>query len=676
MSSGNPSKIHKRIPASIVGGAPGEVSLAEKVQFHEALLNDMLTFVGILEPNGDIIFINNTPLVVGGLNLEDLRGMKFYDAAWWTHSDEVRELVKHDVELCAAGRNMVHDVQIRTADGSLMWIEYSMHPVRDDRGEVTYLIPEGRDITARIQAEEKRRASEEQNRAIIAAMPDLMFRQRRDGTFLDYRLGTDGNLGVDPDQIIGNNIADMGFAPEFVEQTMAAIEQTLHTEESQVFEYEMIIPGVGPREYEARLVACGEDEVLSFIRDITDRKQHEQEKLELERRVQHSQKLESLGVLAGGIAHDFNNILVGILGNADLARQDLTADSPALASVKAIEQAARRAAELAGQMLAYSGRGHFVIEPVQLNTLLRESAELLKASTSRKAVLEYNLASDLPTFEGDITQIRQVVMNLIINASEAIGDRRGTITLTTKYRKLGPADLNSYGEDMTSNLGQPLREGGYVVMRVSDNGCGMDDETRTRLFEPFFSTKFTGRGLGMSAVLGITQGHRGGIKVSSEPGKGSTFEVILPANEPGVGEASAGGSEAEDDLGASPVATVMVVDDEDMVRDVSERMLQHLGFNVLVATGGRAALKIFAARADEIACVFLDQTMGDMGGHEVLPELRRIRPDIPVVLCSGFSENEVAKSFIGAAPSGFIQKPFTLDELRSMIRRFVKPQDR
>ncbi len=329
---------------------------------------------------------------------------------------------------------------------------------------------------------------------------------------------------------------------------------------------------------------------VGFFSDITARKRTEEERQALERKMQQAQKLESLGVLAGGIAHDFNNLLVAILGNADLALDELPSKSPARSNIQEIERASKRAAELAKQMLAYSGKGRFVVEPIDAGELVEEMAHLLAVSISKKTVLEFNFAENLPAFDGDMTQIRQVIMNLITNASEAIGDEGGTIVLTTGAMECGRDCLNEINEVLGSGLDKPLPEGVYVYFEVSDTGCGADAETVEKIFDPFFTTKFTGRGLGMSAVLGIVRGHRGGIKIRSEVGQGTTFTVLFPANEQdaeGVGKRNV--TEA-DENGWRGSGTILVVDDEETVCSVAEQMLDRFGFSVLTAVDGSEAL--------------------------------------------------------------------------------------
>ena len=302
---------------------------------------------------------------------------------------------------------------------------------------------------------------------------------------------------------------------------MECLERALQSHESEVFECSLDVRG-NSFHYEARFVPCRQHEVLILVRDITGTKQMAEERLRLEGQLQHAQKLESLGVLAGGIAHDFNNLLTGVLGNAEIALTDLPPEAPARTQLQAISTAAQRAAELTKQMLAYSGKGRFVVQHLNLSTLVEEMANLLEVSISKKAVVSYNFARDLPPIEADATQIRQIIMNLMTNGSEAIGSTSGSISVSTGVME---ADRPYLSE---TYLDEQLPEGCYVYLEVSDTGCGFEAETMGKLFDPFFTTKFTGRGLGLAAVLGIVRGHGGAVKVSSEPARGSTFRVLVP----------------------------------------------------------------------------------------------------------------------------------------------------
>jgi signal transduction histidine kinase len=262
--------------------------------------------------------------------------------------------------------------------------------------------------------------------------------------------------------------------------------------------------------------------MLTVARDISRHKQAEAERKAVERKLQESQKLESLGLLAGGIVHDFNNLLGSIMGNAGLALLELEPESPARESVEQIELAAHHAADLIRQLLAYAGKGRQIIQPINLNTLITEMVQLLQPTISPQIDFHYQLAEDLPPIEGDATQLRQVMMNLIVNAADAIGTQPGTIKLSSAVQLIDRIEPD------TAGFGTPLAPGQYIVLQVIDSGCGMDGITSAKIFEPFFTTKLSGRGLGLAAVLGIIRDHRGLLKVESEVGIGTTFTIMLP----------------------------------------------------------------------------------------------------------------------------------------------------
>ena len=395
------------------------------------------------------------------------------------------------------------------------------------------------------------------------------------------------------------------------------------------------------------------------------RKRAEAERFELERQLLHAQKLESLGILAGGIAHDFNNLLMAILGNLDLALLNSPQVSPARVNIERALQSSRRATDLTRQLLAYSGKGHFVVTRIDLTDLVRESANLFRTAIAKTVAMDLRLSAEPSAVEADPGQVQQIIINLITNASEAIGDRPGTITLTTGSEAYDESYLSR------SRLTEKPLAGRFVYLEVSDTGCGMNEETLQRLFDPFFTTKFMGRGLGMSAVLGIIRGHKGAILVESAIERGSTVRVLFPAcaAEP-IGKT--------EDPGAPPLlaglasATVLVVDDEEAVRAVATAFVRRLGFQAISATDGEEALLLFEKHADEIACVLLDLTMPRMDGLSAFRQMRRLRPDVKVILCSGYDEHEATRRFTSEGLAGFIQKPYILRDLSSMIAQVLK----
>jgi CheY-like chemotaxis protein/nitrogen-specific signal transduction histidine kinase len=403
--------------------------------------------------------------------------------------------------------------------------------------------------------------------------------------------------------------------------------------------------------------------VVAEAHDATGRKRAEDATLAMERRLLHAQKLESLGVLAGGIAHDFNNILAGIMGYADLSILHLPSMELVRADVEVIKKAAQRAADLTRQMLAYSGNGNLIVAPLSLSQVVEDTKQILAMSVSKKASLTYDLAADLPAIQADAGQIGQVIMNLVINASESLGEQGGVISISTDAIQCSAQDLAAMG------CGTDVPVGLYVRLGVADSGCGMDQQTLGKIFEPFFTTKFTGRGLGLAAVYGIVQGHKGALRVSSQPGQGTSFQVLFPA----AADASlptvprAAGSPAWRGSG-----TVLVVDDEDTIRNAAREMLEELGFVVLAASDGREAVALYRQYQREIVCVLLDLTMPKMDGEETFRNLRRIRRDVRVILSSGYSEEGVTERFAGMDLAGFIQKPYQLATLVAQFRKALE----
>ncbi|MGA2497108.1 MAG: response regulator [Tepidisphaeraceae bacterium] len=404
--------------------------------------------------------------------------------------------------------------------------------------------------------------------------------------------------------------------------------------------------------------------MIGTIQDITERKRAEEERLALQRQMEQTQRLESLGVLAGGIAHDFNNLLMVVLGYADLAMRQASPMSPARESLAEIEKAGRRAAELCRQMLAYSGRGKFILETIVLGSLVEEMAHLLKATISKKAMLTLDLEKSIPPMEGDAAQVRQIVMNLITNASEAIGDRSGVIRISTGAMECSRAHLSA------TYLDDNLAEGLYVYIEVADTGCGMSRETIGRMFEPFFTTKFTGRGLGMAAVLGIVRGHKGAIHISSELGTGTTIRVLFPAHGNGTARAIVAARPA--DPSSKATGRVLLVDDEDTLRLLGSRMLGLIGYEVLTAADGQQAVELYQSRWKDIDVVVLDLTMPRMDGEETLLALQHVNPEVRVVMTSGYTEHEIFTRFAGKRLAGFLQKPYTLSTLKEVFRQITR----
>jgi signal transduction histidine kinase/ActR/RegA family two-component response regulator len=391
--------------------------------------------------------------------------------------------------------------------------------------------------------------------------------------------------------------------------------------------------------------------ISHIARDITERKQ-------VEHQLQQTQRLESLGVLAGGIAHDFNNLLTGILGNTSLALETMSNHHPARVMLRNSLAASERAADLTKQLLAYAGKGRFLIEPVSLSAMIQEFSELLQSSIARTVQLRLDLADDLPYIEADTSQLQQLIMNLVINGAEAIGEEQsGTVLVTTGVQEADEAYVRS-------TINEQVTPGTYVFMEVHDTGCGMDEATIARMFDPFFTTKFTGRGLGLSAVQGIVRGHRGALKVYSQPNKGTTFKVLFPITDKHREEAS---TETAADM-LNGTATVLVIDDEQIVRQTAKAMLERYGYTVLVAENGKEGLDLYRVVLDKVSLVILDMTMPVMSGEETLRNLKLLDADVRVLLSSGHNEAEAIRRFAGKGLIGFIQKPYSARQLAQKVK--------
>ncbi len=380
----------------------------------------------------------------------------------------------------------------------------------------------------------------------------------------------------------------------------------------------------------------------------------------LEAKLRQAQKLESIGVLAGGVAHDFNNLLTSILGNASLVLDHVPPSHPARPELDAIMAGAEKAAQLTSQLLAYAGKGQFVLEEVDLSSLVADILSLIRTSIPRSVRLHLALKPNLPAACGDGTQLQQLIMNLIINAAEAIGGQPGTIRINTGLQEIS----QYYIERNPMAADRDLAPGTYVYVEVRDTGCGMDEETKSRIFDPFFTTKFTGRGLGLAAVQGIVRGHRGVIELHSAPGRGTTFKVLFPAV--AAHDRHRRHEVLDEDLSGS--GTILVMDEDDLICRMARSVLERYGYAVLLAANGQQAIDVFCRNAEEIAAVLLDVSLPELSGIATFEEIRALRPDMPVLVSSGYPESDVMRQFPAGAAPLFIQKPFTPRRIVEMIK--------
>jgi PAS domain S-box-containing protein len=525
------------------------------------------------------------------------------------------------------------------------WFDVHAYPSND--GLSAYIL----DITVRKKNEEEL----SRLAAIVDASEDAIISLALDGTVLTWNRGAERIYGYSAQEMIGRNINVIRLAD--VDETGERLESLGLGETFRNFQARRIRKDgrliwisatASPiRDGRGQVVA-----ISSTSRDITEIKA-------LEEQLRQAAKLESLGVLAGGIAHDFNNLLVGILGNASFMKNLFPMTSPARPMLDGVIAAGERAAMLTRQLLAYSGKGKFLIRPVDISDLVREMTTLVQASVPKTVTLQMRLASNLPAVVADVAQLQQLIMNLVFNAAEAIGDTSGSVTVIT-----GEQQIVAGQSSQTTVAGNLAPPGRYVFFEVKDTGAGMDEATIPRIFDPFFTTKFTGRGLGLSAALGIVRGHEGYIQVASSPGRGSTFKVLFPAAQRKIAPRQA--REVKDDLTGSGV--VLVVDDEELVRRMAATTLAHFGYTILEASNGQEAIDVFQRNASQIMLVILDLSMPVMNGVECLRGLKNIKRDVPVLLSSGFSEAEAESRFQSAGATSFLQKPYTALHLAVLVK--------
>lgn len=556
---------------------------------------------------------------------------------------------------------------MRHKSGRLFWCRSIGQSVGQD--EFVWVLE---DISIQKEIETELARSEEKFRTISCMALDAIVLMDMDGKVAYWNNAAQRVFGYSSKEAVGRDLHLMLLPDEQIPAYMQAHKRFKETGISK-FENKLIEFAAKKKDGERVFVEVsfssvkigGKPFFLGIIRDITGKKEEEERRRRLDIKLRQAQKIESLGVLAGGVAHDFNNLLMGVLGYAEIALLKLTKESPARPAIQNIIDAAQKAAELSSQMLAYAGRGVFQLETVNLARLIEETAHLLQSMVSKKVVLKFELNRDIPTVNVDPTQVRQVIMNLLINASEAIGERSGLINISTGVMHADKAYLSE------TYLDENLQEGFYSYIEVSDTGCGMDHETIKKIFDPFFTTKFQGRGLGLAASLGIIRAHRGAIKVYSELMKGSTFKVLFPCAKGSSVIAKDTRSDISFDA-SNNNNTIMVADDEESVRTITKMVLEEFGFKVITAKDGRDAVQKFKRHHKEIELVLLDLTMPYLTGDEVYREMRRISPAVKVILSSGYSERDVINKFAGKKIMGFLQKPFKAEELLYKIKTVLK----
>jgi PAS domain S-box-containing protein len=625
---------------------------------NRAILRSAMDGFFVVDQNQRFLEVNDAFCRMTGYRAAELLGMRITDL-------EVKE-PPQDRATISPLRTGLHQFATahRHRDGHIIRLETSVIVLRDEDRKI--LVGFARDVTERLRAEEALERLSHQNKLILDSAAEGIYGVDTSGRCTFANPAAARMLGWEVSDLIGRSSHELvrhgRLTSDVNPDDNCTICSAVRKGAVQHGSNEVFIRKDGstfpidfvsaPIREQGRLTGA-----VVVFRDISERQRAEEERRQLEVRMQQAQKLDSLGMLAGGLAHDFNNLLLSVLCNASVAMERAPANSDLRGHLEKIIKSGQRASELTRQMLAYSGQAAYDVHPLALSELVEEIADLMRAALPKTVNLQLELANDLPMIQADGSQLQQVIMNLLLNAAEAIGHQPGTVVARTELRPRLANELDA------AFIGHPLTPGQYVCLEVADTGCGMSTDTLARIFDPFFSTKAKGRGLGLSALLGIVRSHHGAVRVTSTVGRGTTFTILFP---PAVGTIRRPVSRLQ--CTTLPVSsTVLVVDDEEDIREVVQTILESRGARVLTASDGVSGIELFRRHADEINVVLLDMTMPGMGGETVLQRILDIRPDARVILSSGYSEQEALAHLDGHRMAGFVPKPYTAQALIDSI---------
>ena len=647
-------------------------ALRESEQKLKVILDASTSGVICTTPYGTVTFFNSRIPEMFGYSSEELLVIPYQKLL---HPDQ-RSLGEASLDDLVSGRlaSITSERHYLRKDGSSFWGYISARSLVGADGKPTAMLATITDISDIKETREALLKSSELLRLAMEASTDGIWDWDLASGQIHWSPRCFTMLGYEPNEFaVSYDNWKKLIHPDDVEQiTCSAGEQIGTGEGAFSVEYRIAEKGGGWHWVKGRGKPAARDQqgailrIVGTLTDIESRVREQSERLAFEQKLQQTQKLESLGVLAGGIAHDFNNILTIILGHCYVSQQEIDSGMPVKSHLQHIESAANRAADLCRQMLAYAGKSALVQTKVDLWLLVDDIVKMLQSAIAKNVTITLDLKRDLPGIVGDTSQIQQVVMNLVINAAEAIGDHNGTIAITLQKVSLNKDDLDG------DIIGAPVVAGDYALLRISDTGCGMDQETRKRIFEPFFTTKFAGRGLGMSAVLGIVKSHEGFLTLQSSPDAGTTFTVYLPlsrlSEEPPEQDIPAVWSApAVDSKG-----TLLLVDDEAEIRQIGSALLDGLGFNVISVSNGSEALQVYSENGSGIDLVLLDLIMPEMGGIETYRRLRTLSPTVPVVFMSGSDLEALLAEIENDAHASAINKPYRPEMLRDAVMKHLE----
>lgn len=548
--------------------------------------------------------------------------------------------------------------------GRVRWLSTRIYPLKDINGNVTNIVITHEDVSDKVYAEKLLKESEQKHRTLISNISDVIAVLDREGVITYKSPNITGQFGWDPDELIGRHGLET-VHPDDRERIGRELAALLATEGAKTMvQYKYLCKDGSSRPIELTALNLMNDPIINGVllnyKDITERVTSEEKRKKLEEQLFESQKMESIGRLAGGIAHDFNNILSVILGYAEMLKLQLSEDTQQGAAVDAILKSGNRAADLIRQLLGFARGGRYNPVPLNINDEIREIVKVSGKIFEKNINVTYTFAEDINTIEADKNQLDQVLTNLIINAKDAMPEQ-GTITFETSNVRLDGEDAAKYLE---------LQPGRYVRLSITDTGVGMTKQVQEKVFEPFYSTKGEGKGtgLGLAMVYGIIKKHMGRIHCYSEPGKGTTFTIHLPASDKEIATVEP----LQDEIIKGQGQTVLVVDDEEEIRNATQTQLELMGYNVITASDGAEAVSIYEKRGKEVALVLLDMIMPVMAGKETYQKVKELDPQARVVLMSGFSQDDKSASILKDGALEFLNKPFSMLELSKAVHIALK----
>ncbi len=632
----------------------GREEFAEGQARYRAIVEDQTELIIRFTPDGSLTFVNGASCRYFEEDAAQLMGKNTID---WVLNEDRSDLRSVITSLSHKRQIGSSEHRVVAPSGRIRWQNWTYRAIFDGKGELIEIQGSGFDTTEHHQAEEKLRESENRLRTFITATPDLILTQKADGTYGEL-VGMSEDLVFQPGRpTSGRHPNEMGLPQDIVDNSLRLIAEALQTDETQTLEYQLEVKA-GLKDLEARYVPVSENEVIVFIRDITERK-------ELERQLLQAQKMEAVGQLTGGIAHDFNNLLTAINGYADLALQSADQGGKAREPLEMILKAGTRAAALTSHLLAFSRRQFLHPKVFDLNDRVAKMIEILRRSIGEEIELVTEFDPELGPIKADPTQIEQIIMNLAVNARDAMPEG-GRLTIRTQGVVLNSEFVSLFPEAQT---------GPHALITFTDSGTGMDAETCEHAFEPFFTTKDVGKGtgLGLSMVYGFVSQSGGAIELESAPGRGTTFKIYFPL---------ANGSAEEDLVIENPETihagheTILLVEDEDAVRLLAASALSKLGYAVHSASGPEEALELFSIHGEQIDLVISDVVMPGMRGPELVARLTSARPDLKILYISGYTDSLGGDTDSLTEDGKFLQKPFRIQELASIVRKILGERDR